>query len=397
MADHTHEQDPNAQADAWQQIKFTGSGLEFFKIWIVNLLLTLVTLGIYSAWATVRTRRYFYGNTHVAGSRFDFHGTGLQILVGRVIALVLLLGWSQGHFIHPYLPIVCIAIVIGLFPWFMVRALRFRMRNTSLHNLRFDFLGTSLYAYKLLGGYWAVLLALSIGSVLFFSDFINNPGEQPEVADFTGFFLFMFLSMVIYVLIYPAFVCDSRKFYINHAAFGDHRFSAQLARRGFIGAFFRALLMFVFFMVIAAVVGGVIAFRSQIHPFFDAGTPSTVTVFVGVIVVYGLFGLTSIVPAAYWQVFVFNATFCYLQLGENVKFKAMLATKPFAWLLISNLLMVLFSLGLAYPWAAIRLAKYKLEAIRCQGGFDSFEGASTADRNALGEEVGSAFDVEFGF
>lgn len=397
MTDHTQLREPNAQADAWQQIKFTGSGLEFFKIWIVNLLLTLVTLGIYSAWATVRTRRYFYGNTHVAGSRFDFHGTGLQILVGRVTALALLLGWSQGHFIHPYLPIVCIAIVIGLFPWFMVRALRFRMRNTSLHNLRFNFSGTSSQAYKILVGYLVVVLALSIGSVLFFSDFINNPGEQPEVADFTGFVLFMFLSMVIYVLIYPAFVCDSRKFYINHAAFGDHQFSAQLARRSFIGAFFRAVLMFVFFMVIAAVVGGAIASGSQISALFDAGTPSTVMVVVGVVVVYGLFGLASIVPAAYWQVFVFNATFCYLELGGNVKFKAVLATKPFAWLLISNLFMVLFSLGLAYPWAAVRLAKYKLEAMSYLGDLSAFEGRSSDDKNALGEEVGSAFDVEFGF
>jgi len=397
MADHTHEQDLNAQADARQQIKFTGTGLEFFKIWIVNLLLTLVTLGIYSAWATVRTRRYFYGNTHVAGSRFDFHGTGLQILVGRVIALVLLLGWSQGHFIHPYLPIVCIAIVIGLFPWFMVRALRFRMRNTSLHNLRFNFSGTSPQAYKILLGYLFVLLALSMGSVLFFSDFITNPGEQPNVSDFTGFFLFVLFSMLVYLLIYPAFVCDSRKFYINHAAFGDHRFSAQLARRGFISAFFRALLMFVVFMGIAAVVGGAIAFGSQINAFFDAGTPTPVTVFVGVIVVYGLFGLASIVPAAYWQVFVFNASFCYLELGGNVKFKAMLATKPFAWLLITNLFMVLFSLGLAYPWAAVRLAKYKLEVISYHGDLSAFEGRSSDDKYALGEEVGSAFDVEFGF
>ena len=120
-------------------------------------------------------------------------------------------------------------------------------------------------------------------------------------------------------------------------------------------------------------------------------------VFVGVIVVYGLFGLASIVPAAYWQVFVFNASFCYLELGGNVKFKAMLATKPFAWLLITNLFMVLFSLGLAYPWAAVRLAKYKLEVISYHGDLSAFEGRSSDDKNSLGEEVGSAFDVEFGF
>ena len=50
-------------------IQFTGSGSEYFKIWIVNVLLTIVTLGIYSAWAKVRRLRYFYNNTRFAGSK----------------------------------------------------------------------------------------------------------------------------------------------------------------------------------------------------------------------------------------------------------------------------------------------------------------------------------------
>ena len=33
---------------------FTGDGKEYFRIWVVNLLLTLATFGIYSAWAKVR-------------------------------------------------------------------------------------------------------------------------------------------------------------------------------------------------------------------------------------------------------------------------------------------------------------------------------------------------------
>ena len=38
-----------ASARAPEQIRFTGSGSEYFGIWIVNLLLTVVTVGIYSA------------------------------------------------------------------------------------------------------------------------------------------------------------------------------------------------------------------------------------------------------------------------------------------------------------------------------------------------------------
>ncbi len=33
------------------RINFSGRGSEFFGIWIVNVLLSILTLGIYSAWA----------------------------------------------------------------------------------------------------------------------------------------------------------------------------------------------------------------------------------------------------------------------------------------------------------------------------------------------------------
>ncbi len=35
-------------------LEFHGSGGEYFRIWIVNLCLTIVTFGIYTAWAKVR-------------------------------------------------------------------------------------------------------------------------------------------------------------------------------------------------------------------------------------------------------------------------------------------------------------------------------------------------------
>jgi uncharacterized membrane protein YjgN (DUF898 family) len=68
--------------------EFRGDGTEYFKIWIVNIFLTLITLGIYSAWATVRNNRYFYGNTFVDGTSFSYLAKPLQILKGRIIAVV---------------------------------------------------------------------------------------------------------------------------------------------------------------------------------------------------------------------------------------------------------------------------------------------------------------------
>ena len=54
-----------------EHFTFTGTAREYFGIWIVNVLLTIITLGVYSAWAKVRRQRYFYGNTWLAGANFD--------------------------------------------------------------------------------------------------------------------------------------------------------------------------------------------------------------------------------------------------------------------------------------------------------------------------------------
>ena len=50
---------------------FSGNASDYFRIWIVNLLFVLLSLGIWSAWAKVRKCRYFYGHTWVAGSNFE--------------------------------------------------------------------------------------------------------------------------------------------------------------------------------------------------------------------------------------------------------------------------------------------------------------------------------------
>jgi Predicted membrane protein len=74
--------------------RFKGNASEYFGIWIVNILLTIVTLGLYAPWAKVRRLRYFYGNTWVFQRRFDFTGLPTKILVGRIIALVVYGGFS---------------------------------------------------------------------------------------------------------------------------------------------------------------------------------------------------------------------------------------------------------------------------------------------------------------
>lgn len=139
-----------------QRLSFTGSGSEYFGIWIVNILLTIITLGIYSAWAKVRRNRYFYGNTILLGRGFEYHASGGQILIGRLIVFAYLVLYN---IMLTFVPLVGIGLgVLMLFfvPWLVARGLRFSARVTSYRNVRFDFVG----------GAGGAFLAFIIGPVL---------------------------------------------------------------------------------------------------------------------------------------------------------------------------------------------------------------------------------------
>ena len=53
-------------------IVYTGTGGEYFRVWVVNVLLTIVTLSLYTPWARRRTAQYFYSHTQVLGSPLEF-------------------------------------------------------------------------------------------------------------------------------------------------------------------------------------------------------------------------------------------------------------------------------------------------------------------------------------
>lgn len=141
---------------------FDGKAGEYFGIWIVNILLTLVTLGLYTPWAKVRRLRYFYGHTHYAGERLDFTGIPSRILVGRLIAWTL---WGGSALIAKQTAwgaAVLMTLLIVALPWLLRSTYRFTARNSKFSNTRFYYLGSLGKAYQvyLLG---ALITVASLG------------------------------------------------------------------------------------------------------------------------------------------------------------------------------------------------------------------------------------------
>ena len=137
---------------------FTATGGEYFRIWIVNLFLSIVTLGIYTAWAKVRRNQYFYANTRLAGGGFEYHARPLAILKGRIVMGVLIGGYYLASQVSPMVGLAILLAIWAVMPWLLWKSLQFALYNSSYRGIRFGFKGSAKEAYL----YFLVLPLLGV-------------------------------------------------------------------------------------------------------------------------------------------------------------------------------------------------------------------------------------------
>ncbi|MEC7119779.1 MAG: YjgN family protein [Pseudomonadota bacterium] len=144
------------------RFRFVGTASEYFGIWIVNILLTIITIGFYAPWAKVRRLRYFYGHTVLAKEVFDFTGIPTKILLGRIIAGVVYITALVITNIDPNYAWAFPILILLVLPWLLRATYRFNARNSKYRNSRFYFSGSNKGAYKTYL-WWTLLSMLSLG------------------------------------------------------------------------------------------------------------------------------------------------------------------------------------------------------------------------------------------
>ena len=318
--------------------EFTGKAGEYFRIWIVNLGLTIVTLGIYSAWAKVRTNRYLYGSTKVAGSSFSYLADPVTILKGRIIAFLVLISLSLTSSYYPQIYIGLSIAVFFLMPWVIVRSLMFTARNSSWRNVRFRFTG----------GYGRA--------------FLN----------------FMLLPMVTFItlgLAFPWVIKRQKAWLAEHHAFGSESFLQTLRA----GSFYKIYLAAIGWFIAASILTFLVEYA--LGPF--------VAMFLG--------PLAYLLAYSLVRARTVNLVFNNITLAGN-SFESRLEFKRLAFIYLTNALAILFSLGLAIPWAMMRTRRYRAlcTTLVAADDLDGFVDASQRDGSALGEEMGDVFDIAVG-
>ncbi len=332
---------PAALTEPGQRVlpfEFFGQGAEYFRIWIVNILLTIVTLGIYSAWAKVRNHRYFYGNTQLDGHSFEYLASPIAILKGRLIAVAFLVAYLLSEQFMPMLGVLLFVVFIIALPWLVCRAMAFRNYHSRYRNIRFGFDGTYMGALK-------------------------------------AFVLWPMAGIFTLGILFPYAIYKQKHFLVANTRYGTRHFEPTFDGMSFYSIYLVALGM----VVVAAIAIAVLAM-----------TPLAILAPLLLMAVY-------LLAFAYITANTANRIYNHSTLEQH-GFESRLVFTRLAFIYFTNGLMILLTLGLAIPWAKVRLARYRAEclSLEADGSLDSFIAAEDKRTSALGEEIGEAFDVDVG-
>jgi uncharacterized membrane protein YjgN (DUF898 family) len=335
--------------------QFTGSAGEYFRIWIVNLVLSIVTLGVYSAWAKVRRLRYFYGHTVLDGHRFGYHASPIAILKGRLVAYAVVAALAVLGQVAPIVVVLAYLPLIALMPFVIARGLRFHAVNSSYRGIRFGFDGRLGEAYAVFLG-WLML------------------------APFTLW------------LIYPYVVKRQREFVVNNSRHGLARMRLSLVSEKvyvvyLVGALAAGGALVLGVIAIASIVMAVTAGGRTMGPEPPAWLGFTPLIF------YAAFGAVAVGVRTSIENLVWNGTSI-----EGHAFRSELGIGRMIWLYGTNLLAIAATLGLAVPWARVRLARYRAGSLALLPGGPLAFNASPEDElvGAAGSEFSEAMEFDVG-
>jgi len=410
-------------------IVFQGKASEYFGIWIVNLLLTLLTLGIYSAWAKVRRKKYFYNNTLIQNVGFDYHAKPTAILKGRIIAFVFFVGYSMSANVHPILPALFMLILFTALPWLVVRGSLFNAHNTSHRGLRFDFVGT-------LRGATRVYIVLPLVTLLTFGlgapyaaherkQFSVNNHKfglspfvmQPRVKEFYKVYLKLMLIPILIIAILAAIAIPAYQHYVKKAAAHATPGAASLVKIEPPPIKQAAEMPQPEAQIEQSAEETQAAPAAQEEAVAQEKTMEEMRqererrkqdkmrdmfehpgMLLYMVPVFALYALVIFSFYGYLQARIGNLVWNNTTL-DKLSFKSSLRARDFIWLYFTNILAIMLTFGLATPWAQVRMAKYRISKLQIVGDvdFDRFIGDKKAEVKATGEELADMFDVDLSF
>ena len=321
---------------------FDGTWREFAPIAFTNLLLTIVTLGIYRFWATARERRYLWSRSRFVDERLEWAGTGLELFIGALLALVLFFVpyfaafqiaqalTLRGHeAIGVAIVIVALVYLFYIYGLARYRALRYRLSRTRWRGIR--------------GG-------------------SDDPG-------FTYGLTYMWKTVAGTLpagLLIPWSMTSLWNDRWNRLSFGPSRFEANADSSGLFARFLLFYASPIIIMILGAmgafVFGGVAALSGGFGP----GSPNPVILFLIVIFFFlGFYLAFGLIAMAFYAKFFRDAVGATR--WNTVEFEFNARTKDWIVLLLGDIGLVIVTLGVGFIFLGYRHWKFFMIHMEARG------------------------------
>ncbi len=373
-------------------VEFTGMGSEYFRIWIVNLLLIMVTFGIYYPWAKVRKLKYFYNNTHIEGHALEFHGEAKKMLRGSLIVGVFFMIYSVAVDFSAVAGLIAILCFMALGPVLFRAAMRFRLANTSWRGMRMRFAAKDLKE-----AYWSIVPPLALfllpGVILAFLG--DKTKANAEALPFSGTSFGLYLLAAAIAI--PYFFWRLKRYQHNNYAWGP----LQTQYRSEVGATYK-----VFGMTLAIALMIVALFAAAVYVLMPSTVGSTrswsrnLGVMLGLLIplLIAFFILINVLPRAYFTASMQNLLWSRTG-NSHFRFKSELGIGKFMGLQFKNYFLILITLGLYWPFAVVATRRMQLQAIslKTRVSLNKLSDAARARENdAAGDMAADIFGFDVG-
>ncbi|MBO9713581.1 YjgN family protein [Sphingomonas sp.] len=379
--------------------EFHGHWREFAGIAFTNLLLTIVTLGVYLFWARARERRYLWSQTRFIDDRLEWTGTGLELFLGYVIAILVIVvplwalqmtasilitrGEMAGAFALGIILYLLAPYLIGLA---VFRGLRYRLSRTFWHGIRggTDQRGLG-YA---LANLWRMIVAYFLPGLLLLVGIYNltpQAAMMGEGASWQTGVVFLIAAFGLSLLV-PWSQTSTWNLRWGAMSFGPYPFGATARYQPLI---WRFLLYYLLPIVLLA---GLFVF------FVTLGATGSIdkavsTIAVAAVVFYLVFFVLLGLVALFYYAAFYREAIRALSLGE-LEFEFDATTFDWFRLMVVNTALVIFTLGIGAIFLSYRNWRFFIRHLNAYGNVDLLQMTQSETRRpGQGEGLLDAFDM----
>lgn len=338
------------------RLGYSGQVGAVYRVWFLNIFLSMITLGIYSFWGKTRMRRYLTGCFRLGGDTFEYTGTGKELFTGFAKASpVLILLYVAAMFLPPLLVPVIYLPIIYLIPVAIFMSMRYRLNRITWRGIRARLTGSPFR--------------------------------------FGGFALWrMFLNVISFGILIPASDIATYGYMANRAGIGNLRASFDGKSSALVATH---VITMIISIAIFAVASGVSFALAMAAAGAGAGGEAIAAAASGTAVIAFLVaGVLVMLVRSFYQAALMREKMRGLTLG-SIRFKCTATGMDVLKLRLGNLLLLVFTLGLAMPVVIQRRMKFTAAHLIIGGDLDSADLMQAArEKGAVGEGLDDLFGID---